>query len=300
MVLLEREKISAPKLAEMFEVTPRTIYRDIETISLAGIPVTASTGVNGGISIMAQYKIDKKLFTATDITTLLMGLGSLTPTLADKTLTNTLAKVKSLIPEEQFKSIELKSNQIAIDLTMWSSNKSLQPNLESIKQALNNNQYLQFIYTDGNGQKNQRKVEPHQLVLKQGHWYLQGYCDLRQDFRIFKLLRISQLQTLDAIFVPRPFDSKPLNCSNWIEQRLIQIKLLIDESLRERIAEGCNEEDIIPAGNNKLIVSLPFVDDEQGYNLLLSFGNKCECLEPENVRNELIRRIKMLLDVYQA
>jgi predicted DNA-binding transcriptional regulator YafY len=108
MILLERKKISAVKLAEMFEVTPRTIYRDIETINLAGIPIITYPGINGGVGIMEEYKIDKKLFTTSDIATLLMGLGSISNAMSNDEIINTLAKVKGLVPAEQIRDIELK------------------------------------------------------------------------------------------------------------------------------------------------------------------------------------------------
>lgn len=298
MILLEREKISATKLAEMFEVTPRTIYRDIETISLSGIPIITYTGVNGGIGIMEQYKIDKKLFTTSDITGLLMGLGSIHSSLSSEEIVNTLAKVKGLIPPEQIKEVELKLNQIAIDLTPWNGNKNLQPKLEEIKKALNKKVLLSFDYSDRSGKRSCRKVEPYQLVLKGINWYLQGYCISRQDFRIFKLSRISSLKILEDTFTPREFDGKSFSDNDWIEKRIGTVTLLIEDSLKERIMEYCGEENIEPYSENKFLAKLPFIEDESAYNLLLSFGHKCECLEPANVRQELIRRIKNLSAVY--
>lgn len=210
MVLLERKKVSAPKLAEMFEVTTRTIYRDIEVLNQVGIPIIAYPGVNGGIGIMEEYKIDKKLFTTSDITTLLRGLGSISSTLTDEEIVNTLAKVKGLIPAEQIKDIELKSGQVNIDLTPWAGNKNLQPNLEEIKKSLDENRLLSFKYSDREGKKSQRLVEPYQLVLKESNWYLQAYCTTRCDFRIFKLSRISQIEIMEDKFIPREFHVKPL------------------------------------------------------------------------------------------
>jgi predicted DNA-binding transcriptional regulator YafY len=298
MALLECKRISAAKLAEMFEVSPRTIFRDIETINMAGIPVTAYPGVNGGISIMEQYKIDKKLFTTSDIATLLQGLRSISATISSEEVVHTLAKVKSLIAAEQIADIELKAQQISIDLTTWAGNKNFQPNLAKIKKALNENKLLSFRYYDNSGRQSHRQVEPYQLVLKEVNWYLQGYCLLRKDFRVFKLSRISGLEILDSTFVPREFHEKPLDGSDWIAKRIVMIKPLVEESLREQIIERCGEENIRPYGANKLIVNFPFVEDEMGYNLLLSFGDKCECLEPENVRLELINRIKRMIDIY--
>ncbi|MBL4934203.1 YafY family transcriptional regulator [Clostridium sp. YIM B02515] len=300
MVLLERRKISAVKLAEMFEVTPRTIYRDIETLNLAGIPIISYPGVNGGVGIMEEYKIDKKLFTTSDVATLLMGLGSISSTISNDEITNTLAKVKGMIPAEQVREIELKSNQITIDLSPWIGNKNLQPNLEKIKTALNDKKLLSFNYSDRNNNKTNRKVEPYRLVLKESNWYLQGYCDSRQDFRIFKLSRIGGLQVLEDAFTPRELSDLVLGAWEHVEKRISSIKLLVHESLRDRIIEYCEEENIEVYGDNKLLVSFPFVADDFGYSLLLSFGDKCECLEPANVREELIRRTESMLKIYSS
>jgi len=298
MVLLERKKVSATKLAEMFEVTPRTIYRDIEAINLAGIPIITYPGANGGIGIMEEYKINKKLFTTSDIATLLMGLGSISGAMTNEEIINTIAKIKGLFSDEQIADIELKSNQITIDLTPWIGNKNMKLNLDKIKKALNEKRLLFFEYSNNAGKKSNRKVEPYRLVLKESNWYLQGYCDSRHDFRTFKLSRISVLEILEDTFIPREFDIKSLGAWEYIEKNIIVIKLLVHESLREMMLEHCGEENIQPFRDNKLIVNFPFVEDEFGYNLLLGFGDKCECLEPTRVRDEIIRRIENLLRVY--
>lgn len=298
MMLLNSDKVSAAKLAEMFEVTPRTIYRDIETISCAGIPIVTYPGANGGIGIMPDYKVDKKFFTTSEISTLLMGLGSVSTTMSEKEVTGALEKVKGLLPKEQFKDIELQSNQISIDLTTWMGNRNFQSNLETIKRGLNENRLLSFDYYGVHGKKSSRQIEPYQLVLKERHWYLQGYCVLREDFRVFKLSRMSALELLETTFERRQFRAKSLDGKGWIDQRLITIKLLVHWSLRERMVELCGEENIEPHGENRFMVHFPFTEDERGYGILLGFGDKCECLEPEHIRKELILRIKKLAKVY--
>ena len=299
MLLLERKQVSATKLAEMFEVTPRTIYRDVETISMAGIPIIAYPGVNGGISIMEEYKIEKKLFTISDITALLIGLGSIHSTMSSEEVLNTMAKVKGLIPAEQIKDIEVKSNQITIDHTPWIGYKNQNLNLEEIKTALTENRLISFKYSAQNRIKSQRKIEPYRLVLKNSSWYLQGYCTTRNDFRVFKLSRISSLELLEDTFMPREFDYKALEVPNNIKKKSITIKLLIDESLLDLMIEFCGEEHIKPYDDNKFIVCFPFTEDDFSYSMILRLGDKCECLEPENVRLEFIRRVESLLNIYK-
>ncbi len=299
MILLERKKVSATKLAEMFEVTPRTIYRDIETINAAGIPIITYPGLHGGIGIMEEYKFNKKIFTTTDISTILMGLGSISGAMSNEEIINTIAKIKALVSDEHIRDIELKSGQILVDLTHWMGNKNTQVNLEYIKEALNECRLLSFDYSNRQGNKSTRQVEPYRLILKESNWYMQAYCSTRKDFCIFKLSRMSGLSVLDDTYIPREIEELSLGSLSAIEKSFITIKLLIDESLKDRILEYCQEEQIEPYKDNKLLVNFPFVDDAFGYNLLLGFGEKCECLEPASVREELIRRIEKMMHVYK-
>lgn len=299
MLLLERERISATKLAEMFEVTPRTIYRDVETINLAGIPIVTYPGVNGGIGIMEEFKIEKKLFTISDVTSLLIGLGNLHSTMTSDEIINTTAKIKGLIPHDQITDIELKSNQIVVDHTPWIGNRKLKVNLDEIKTALYENRLISFKYSAQNGEKSDRTVEPYRLVLKDSSWYLQGYCATRKDFRTFKVSRIASLEILEDTFVTRDFDYKALEISSDKRKKSVLVKLLIDESLRDMMTEFCGEENITHSVNGKFIASFPFMEDDYSYGMILRLGDKCRCLEPENVRLELITRIENLLKIYK-
>lgn len=136
MTLLDKKRMGAQELADMFEVSPRTIYRDIDAINLAGVPIRSVSGVGGGFEIMPEYKIDKKVFSTADLSAILMGLSSLSNMVRGDELVNALAKVKSFIPAEKAKDIEIKTNQICIDLSPWIGNQNIQPYLETIKAAI--------------------------------------------------------------------------------------------------------------------------------------------------------------------
>ena len=98
MILLEKKRVGAQELADLFEVSPRTIYRDMEAISMAGIPVRSISGVGGGFEIMPGYKVDQKVFSADDLSALLMGLSNLSGMIRCDELVNALAKDRSIIP----------------------------------------------------------------------------------------------------------------------------------------------------------------------------------------------------------
>ena len=299
MLLLEHEIISATKLAEMFEVSPRTIYRDIETISMAGIPIVTFTGVKGGISIMPEYKIDKKLFTLSDITALLIGLGSIHSTLSNEELLATIAKIKGLLPQDQFKEIESTLNQITIDYTPWHNNQQLVKHVNLIKSAMSEKRYITFQYFDRLGKKSIRKIEPYRLALKNSNWYIQGYCCDRLDFRIFSISSMESLKLSDEHFEPREFDYASKNLEFRTGLQPTMIKLLVDESLRGKLLQICDEKNISNIKNGKFIAQFPIVEDDYWFGLILQFGSKCECLEPPQVRQALINRIQSMLQIYQ-
>ena len=300
MILLEKERIGAQELADLFEVSPRTIYRDIDAINMAGIPVRSVSGVGGGFEIMEQYKIDRKVFSAADLSAILTGLSGLSGIVHGEELAGALAKVRSFIPAERAKEIELKANQVLIDLNPWTGNRNIQPYLELIKQAMQESKLLSFGYLDHSGNKSARIAEPYRLVLKGSQWYWQGYCLKSNDFRLFKLSRTSNLNKLEETFAPREHPKPELDASALLAAMQTEIKIRIHKSILERVLDYCNDEDVSPDGDEHYIVRYPLIENDYYYGVLLSFGDICECLEPEHVRAEMKRRIRDIAALYEA
>lgn len=299
MVLLDKKRIGAQELADMFEVSPRTIYRDIDTINMSGIPISSTAGVGGGFEILPNYKIDKNVFTTTDLSAILMGLYNLTDMVRGDELINALAKVKSFIPADRAKDIELKASQIYIDLSPWMGNKNTELYLTIIKTALQENRLLSFEYADRHGNRTVRIAEPYQLILKSNHWYFQGYCHIRNDFRLFRLCRMSNLLIKKETFTPRDYQKPQLYFDDILATMQTKIKIRVHQSIMDRVLDFCTYDDIIPDGDENYIVQFPFIENEYYYDILLSFGDKCECLEPLHIRDELKRRIQDILTLYE-
>jgi len=299
MILLDKERIGAQELADMFEVSTRTIYRDIDTINIAGIPVRSTSGVGGGFEIMPKYKVDRTVFSTADLSALLMGLSNLSNMIRGDELVHALAKVKSFIPADRAKDIELKANQIYIDLTPWMGNRNMQSYLEIIKTALQESKLLSFEYADRYGNKTARTVEPYQLVLKSSYWYFQAYCHKRNDYRLLRLSRISNLQMKEETFTPRDYQKPQLDFADILETLQTKIKIRIHKSIMDRVLDYCTYQQFPPDGDEHYIVSFPFIENEYYYNILLSFGDKCECLEPLHVRTEIKRRIYNIATLYE-
>jgi len=248
MLLVDKKRVGARELADLFEVSPRTIYRDIDAINMAGIPVYSTPGVGGGFEIMQEYKIDKKVFSTADLSALLMGLSSLSGMMRGEELVHAFAKVKSFIPAGRAKDIELKVNQICVDLSPWTGNSTIQPYLEIMKEALQESRLVTFEYIAHHGNKTARTAEPYQLVLT--------------------------MQT--------------------------KIKIRVHKAVMDRVLDHCTYEDFTPDGDEHYIVSFPFIENEYHYDILLSFGDKCECLEPLHIRTEMQRRIQDMAAIYES
>ena len=299
MILLDKKRIGAQELADIFEVSPRTIYRDIDAINMAGIPVRGTPGAGGGFEIMQEYKMDKRVFSADDLCTLLMGLSSLPGMVQGGQLVHALAKVRSFIPADRAEEIELKASQICIDFSPWRGNSNMQAYIETIKTALQKNKLLAFEYIAHHGNITTRAAEPYYLVLKGSHWYLHGYCRKRNDFRLFRLSRMSNLQMKEEIFVPRDPQKPQLDFDGIRAAMETKIKIRIHQSVLDRVLDFCPYEDFSPDGDRHYIVDVPFLENEYYYGILLSFGDKCQCLEPLHIRAEIKRRIHDLAAIYE-
>lgn len=299
VTLVNKKRISAEELATIFEVSTRTIYRDIESICMAGIPIRSISGVGGGFEIMEDYKINMNLFSEEDINTLLIGISSIPRIVKSKDFNYTLVKINNLKSINSLKTEKLNVEQLYIDYSHWFENKNVEPHINKIKIALQENKLISFDYINHEGYKRKRQVEPYQLVFKSSHWYLYGYCLVQNDLRLFKLTRISDLKVKKLNFTPQK-SQKSFQYS-FIENLLeinSTVKLRIHESIIERLLDYCDFDSFKPDGIDHYIINFPFIENDYYYNIILGFGSQCECLEPLPIRLELKRKIAELSKLY--
>ncbi|MBE5975100.1 MAG: YafY family transcriptional regulator [Paenibacillaceae bacterium] len=300
MILLEREKVTAKSLSEMFEVSMRTIYRDLEVINQAGIPIFATSGPGGGVEIMKEFKVEKRIFSANDITALLMGLSSIKNNLPGEQTMAALAKVKGMIPKEHHKEWEYRANQMKIDALPWFNAGNLFYTVELIQDALDQQRLLTFQYRDIRDKKSSREVEPYRLLWKGEAWYLQGYCLSRRDFRTFKLLRMSDLLISDQRFEIRDFPIERLDEIQTRENSLTRVKLRIQEGVRDLVITRFGEDCLTPDGPDHYIAELFMPVDDLACGYLLGMGTRCVCLEPEEMREKMRRLSSEICGFYQS
>lgn len=299
MLLLERQKMSVAELAEICEVTPRTISRDLETINQAGIPIVSYMGAHGGVGIMENYKLEKRLFSTADVATLLMGLGCIRSSLSGQEVANVLAKVKGLIPERQRREIELRAGRLTIDMTPWVGNTGQTDVIEIIQQAMEQSRLIQFDYTDRQGQKSSRTVEAYRLLLKGMRWYVDAYCLERQDFRLFKLSRMTGLAMLDTHFAWRDYHPASTVQPAFRDENIIMATLRVRAGAIERLEAVFGFEVMPGADGEWMTAEIPISDNERGYQFLLGLGADCVCVAPDSLRYRMKIFLERIIKPYQ-
>ena len=300
MILLQREKISGKELAEKLNVSLRTIYRDIQVIEGAGIPIITYQGSAGGISILKNYKISKGLFTKEDVIVLLKGLNLLSsPVFKESENLRTLEKIKSFLSEQELDEVTNNLNQLIIDLSPWFSKQNIDNKISIIRLALKEQMLLSFDYLSVRNKQASRLIEPYKLIFKEKEWYLQAFCLTKNDFRVFKLSKMSNIRKTNTKFIKQTTPDVFSLFQTDMKKKIFKIKLLIDESLLERILDFCDEKDIKKLNEQQYLVDFNFIDDDYSYGILLSLGHKCICLEPEHIRQKLVERAEKLVKSYK-
>ena len=285
--ILEKEKVTANELADKFEVSVRTIYRDIDSISSVGVPIFTTQGKGGGIKIDNEYILNKSLFDANEkeqIIAALQGLEKTNKVYKSELITklSALFKIKN-------------SNWIEIDFTSWGSNNTYQDLFNTLKITIINKNIISFSYNSSKAEKINRRVKPIRLLFKEQDWYLYGFCLLRNDFRYFKLSRMKDLEVLATNYEDN-FENIVLKREIKYENT-VNIKLKFNKSVAFRVYDefnGAIEED--EKGN--LYVEIKIPNNYKLYNYIFSFGANVEILEPEEIRTQFKNMINKIAKKY--
>ena len=291
-VLLQEEKVTAPELAKKFEVSRRTINRDIEDLCKAGIPITTAQGTGGGIRIMDGYKMDRTLLTSKDMHMILAGLRSLGSVSGGHYYSQLMEKIKA--GSTGFVSGK---DSILIDLSSWYKD-TLAPKIELIQSAIEERNLMTFQYYAPKG-NSKRSIEPYYLVYKWSSWYVWGWCTEKKDFRLFKLNRMYALIKEDTTFMPRKV---PL--PNLSDEKIfpggIMVKALFTGDLKWRLVEEFGIHCFKENEDGTLLFMADYTAKENLLSWLLTFGDKVKVLEPAWVQDELIRIAKNIIKVYNT
>ena len=289
-ILLQKEKVTAPYLAEKFEVSRRTINRDVENLCKAGIPIVTEQGKNGGISIAEGYKVDKTLFTSGEIQAILSGLKSLDSVSGSN-------RYQLLMDKLSCGSNDYvgASGPVVINLSSWYQS-SLPPKFELIKDAIERKKKIEFHYY-GPGGDNTRLLEPCLLIFEWSSWYVWGYCLLRDDFRMFKLNRMDQIRCTNEDCEKRKIplyhmDPRKVQWTNGVE-----VTAEFDKSMKWRLIEEFGINSFSENADGRLLMNIGWSDQESLFGWLLGFRDCVRIIEPVEYQKNflnLLERIKTL------
>lgn len=285
--LLENGKATAPELAQKFEVSIRTIYRDIDAISSAGIPIYAAQGKGGGISILSDYTLEKSFLSEQEREQILMALQGIMATIG-KTSDELLTKLSGLFQMKYTKWIE-------VDFSDWVQGKPQQNTFDLIKNAIFQKKVISFCYFNSKGNNSKRNARPICLVFKSKDWYLYAFCLLRNDYRFFKLTRIRQVEMLSDTFTQ---DFTPIKIEKQIHiEKTITVKLKFDRRIAFRVYDEFTDN-ITEDTQGNLYVQVNLPDNEILYSYLLSFAEYVEVLEPQCIRKQIKKRLQKMQEKY--
>ena len=289
-VLLQRDKVTSAELAEKYEVSRRTILRDIETINKAGIPVVSEQGQGGGISIMDGYRIDRTLLSSEDMQAILSGLQSLDSVSG----TNRYRQLMEKLSADDTDSVSVDSH-IIIDLASW--DKSLvSDKIGIIKEAIEKSRIISFIYYSPNGES-RRRIEPYHLVFQWSSWYVWGFCTERKDYRMFKLTRMTKPVITDEICLQR--DVPEYTCDKLRHTKGdVRAEVRFDSSLKWRLIDEFGTDYLRYDENGDIHMTITWEDRPSFYRYILSFGDGAEILAPDEYRREFSEMLKKISDRY--
>ncbi|XCP86551.1 YafY family protein [Roseburia hominis] len=290
-ILLQKEKVTAPELAERFEVSRRTIQRDIEDLCKAGIPIATTSGAGGGISIMDGYRMDRTLLTSKDMQMIMAGLRSLDSVSGSHYYSQLMEKIR--LGSSDFVSGR---DSILIDLSSWYK-PEIAPKIECIQSAIEERKHLTFHYYAPNGDSI-RTIEPYFLVFKWSSWYVWGWCIKRKDFRLFKLNRMDALVREETRFALREAVPPDLSTQKIFPGE-IKVKALFSKDSKWRLVEEFGIHCFTENEDGTLLFTADYTDKENLVCWLLTFGAKVKVLEPMEVKNELIRIAKDVISEYE-
>ncbi len=290
-VLLQEEKTTAPELAERFEVSRRTINRDIEDLCKAGIPIRTTQGTGGGISIMDGYRIDRTILTSKDMQMILAGLRSLDSVSGSSYYGQLMEKIQAGSSE-----FITGRDSILIDLSSWYRD-SLAPKIEIIQDAIGDRHLIRFRYYAPSGES-ERTVEPYYLVFRWSNWYLWGWCLSRKDFRLFKLNRMDNVHGTD-----KTFDCREASVPDLSNEKIfpgeIKVKALFETDQKWRLVEEFGPSCFTENDDGRLLFTANHTDIENLVTWIMTFGDKAELLEPIEAREKISSMVQKMTKVYK-
>lgn len=298
VMLLNRNRISATELAEKFEISVRTVYRDIDAINMAGIPIISYPGNNGGFGIVDNYKLSHQLLTLNNLCSILSALKNMNSTIENSELDASIEKLRNLIPEDKTNHFDQHMEQVIIDMMPWANSSKQKDLVKIIQNAIAQSKIISITYRNFSNEKSTRQLEPMSVIFKNYAWYLFAYCQLKMEFRLFKISRMIDLKVDETRFTRREKSYREIEQESKKDVSLVSLTLKFTSQVRVRVEDVFDRENIEYLDTGEMIVTAQFPEMEWNFGLIFSFGEHVEVLGPERVRLAIAAKIKSMNDKY--
>jgi predicted DNA-binding transcriptional regulator YafY len=285
-ILLRKKTVTAGEMAAHFEVSTRTIYRDIDVLSAAGIPVYASKGKGGGISLLEGYSFHASMLTDREQEDVLAALHSLAAA-SYPDIHALLHKMGSLFKKDG-------SHWLEVDFSPWGSEEQRRQLFPQLRQAITDCRLIKFRYYNSEGHESLRKAEPVQLLYKSKSWYLAAYCLESDGHRVFKISRMKDVIVMDSHFITRPDVAAIELAEEHAVRESVQVTIKLSAKGAYRVYDDFDATAITVCDDGSYIVSVELPEGAWLNGYLLSFGSLLEKVEPERVRTSLMRQLDMM------
>ncbi|MDO7907656.1 YafY family protein [Paenibacillus sp. JX-17] len=290
MILLKKDVVSTTEFTQLFNVSKRTILRDMETLSLSNIPIYSINGVHGGYGIMDEYKWDKRLLSSSDLENILTALGGLEQILLTEEVKLTMKKMEAMVnPLSPKRSIQLSFYD-------WEGRSEILQTLKICQEAILQRRLVSFDYTDKDGVPTKRRVEPYQLHYSEMSWYLKGFCLDRMGGRTFKLPRIDHLHMEEEPFQPRDnlLEQEP----DRYQPQLVTLKALISPAIKDQFIERYGRKSIENYSSELYLATIHVPQNKTGFQFLASFGTNLTIVEPQTYVKDFRDYLKQMMANY--
>lgn len=294
LIISGKGTVTGKELAEHFEVSLRTIYRDIEKICEAGIPIASSSGKGGGYYIMDSYNISSLFLNRDEAQTIITVMENLHGLFGrNEAFNDIILKIEHTYKRESIK------DKLTLDMSHFSMEQEIKEYIGIISKAITDNRLLVFDYINRDMEYLERTIEPSWIDFRYGDWYLVGFCRVRKDYRRFKLVRIKRLE-LGLAFAKRELSKDRIAevIEHSYSQREIQVVLKFTSRIGSQLTEYFKKEKISRCEDGFYLVSDTFPYEEGLLKFILSFGKECELLEPRELRAELQQYLQKMLLSY--
>lgn len=288
-ILMEKESVTAGELAERLEVSVRTINRDIEKLSEARIPIYATRGRSGGISLLSDFVLNKTVLSEEEKSSILSSMRVL-GTVSYEDEKQAITRLEEFFGKASYDWIE-------IEFDSWGKGNFDKEKFKLLKDAILNHKIIEFEYA-GHREMTNRCVNPYKLVFRSQAWYIYAFCHLRQNFRYFKLRRMDKITVLEDRFRPENIANNEEENKYMVHKDTFTAVVAIDKKMAYRAFDELPKEDVIEE-EDRFIYTVPNAQRDWFLDYVLSYGEYAEVIYPEEVRNELSEKIEKMCDRYR-